>query len=287
MCYYLFLFYLIFIDKKRMVDPYNVDIFLMQLSYLPFREVINMCQVNTKYHNYCTSYTYNNRWKAIIDNTFSNVYNYENKLDKIWQDLGYEKGKYDYMVYVNLIQYLDPITRLMIYYQQKDIDNFNDTEYTTEQRFLALFLIGDKNLIKYLPKKPIYENFVKLLNGNVLLADDLYDMLFIMIKYGNVKGIKYLVEQGADIRSHNDWTLRDAAHYGHLEVVKYLINQGLDVNLRNTEALRQAAIQGHLEIVKYLVEQGAYIHAQDDGALESAKENGYLEVVKYLIEQGN
>ena len=88
---------------------YNVDLFFIQLIYLPFKDAINICQLNRKFYNYSVSSKYNNKWKAIIDYTFSNVYNYIDKLNKIWYDLKYNQNIYDYIIYTNLVNYLDPL----------------------------------------------------------------------------------------------------------------------------------------------------------------------------------
>ena len=187
----------------------NVDLFLKQLTYLPFKDVINMCQVNKKYHNYCTLDKYNNNWKAIIDNTFSDIYNYNDKINKIWQDLDYNKNRYDYMVYVNLIKYLDPITQLMIYHRQKDTDSFNDAKYNNEQRVLALFLLGDKQIEQYFDVDPIYRRFIDLFNNVSFNKETLSRMVSLMSRHGNVKGVKYLHEKGANIHYNFEEALKE------------------------------------------------------------------------------
>ena len=101
---------------------------------------------------------------------------------------------------------------------------------------------------------------------------------------GYLEVVKYLVEQGANVSTNNDYSLRMASRYGHLEVVKYLVDQGANVHARNDDALRWASRYGHLKIVKCLVEQGASIYNEHDLIL--AIINEHLEVVKYLVEQG-
>ena len=41
--------------------------------------------------------------------------------------------------------------------------------------------------------------------------------------------VKYLVSQGADIRSENDEAVQLASSNGHLEMVKYLVSLGADI----------------------------------------------------------
>ena len=92
---------------------------------------------------------------------------------------------------------------------------------------------------------------------------------------GNLKMVKYLIENGADIHFHNDEAFRMACYDGHLEVVKYLVNKGgADVNVKDGYALRWAACKGHFEIVKFLIAHGASL--QSSGAQE-----GYHLAIKY------
>ena len=47
----------------------------------------------------------------------------------------------------------------------------------------------------------------------------LNDRLILASKMGSLVLVKYLIEQGADIHSKNDWALGEAALNGHLEVL--------------------------------------------------------------------
>ena len=93
-----------------------VDLFIQSITYLPFSDVINVCSSNEKLHNYCTDKKYNTQWKSLIDNTFSSIYDYEGKLKNLWTKLGLNEGTYNYIVYVKLIDLLDPVTQATIYY---------------------------------------------------------------------------------------------------------------------------------------------------------------------------
>jgi hypothetical protein len=104
--------------------------------------------------------------------------------------------------------------------------------------------------------------------------------------WGYLEVIKYLVENGADIHSCDDYALGCASYFGRLEVVKYLIDNGANIHGNDDASLRCASSNGHLEVVKFLLENGADIHANDDYSLNYASYNGHLEVVEYLAKHG-
>ncbi len=112
-----------------------VDVFIQNITYLPFDDVISVCKTNTTLHNYCSDPKYNNRWRKLIYDTFGNIYNYQEKLEQIRSNLGLNKGTYNYLVYTHLVKLLDPITQLMIYYRQGDMKSFDDPQYNNTQRF--------------------------------------------------------------------------------------------------------------------------------------------------------
>ncbi len=260
-----------------------VDVFIKEITYLPFSDVINVCTVNKTLHNYCTNPAYNNKWRQLIDDTFGNIYEYQEKLNQIRLKFGIGDGVYNYLIYTHLVKVLDPITQLMIYYRQGDII-FDSPNYNNTQRFLATFLLGNiKEMEKYLPNNN-YLIYISMLEGDKIDQNILDIMLLEMVKEGSVKGISVMLSKGADIHAHNDGTLRLASQNGHLDVVKYLIEKGADIHAWNDAALRLASQNGHLDVVKYLIEKGADIHAWNDAALRWASQNGHLEVVRYLVE---
>ena len=106
------------------------------------------------------------------------------------------------------------------------------------------------------------------------------------IRNGYLKGIKYVVSKGVDIRVDNDWAVSYASYNGYLEVVKYLVSQGADITVDYNCTVRYASENGHFVLVKYLVSIGADIRVNNDYAVIWASRNGHLEVVKYLISQG-
>ena len=267
------------------------DVLGYQITYLPFTDVKQLCETSKRLNNFClgTSTKQSNIWRNVIHSTFSNVVNYNDILLKLSKQYNCDGPCYNYYVYVNFINYLDQITQLMIYYKQKDLNSFKSDNYTNEERFVALFMLGNKEgMKKYeqdMPDRGRYF-FYTLLEGKKPSQTDLDDSLGWGSRNRYLGVVKYLVEQGADIRSDDDDALRSASFDGHLEVVKYLVRLGADVRANDDYALKWSSTYGHLEVVKYLVEQGANVRAEDDYALKWSSANGHLEVVKYLVGHG-
>ena len=114
----------------------------------------------------------------------------------------------------------------------------------------------------------------------------IYNPLSLASTNGHLKVVKYLVKQGANVRTKDDSALGLASENGHLEVLKYLVEHGADVRANNDLPLRLASENGHLEVLKYLVEHGAIVRSENDYALRSSSAYGHLEVVKYLVGRG-
>ena len=100
--------------------------------------------------------------------------------------------------------------------------------------------------------------------------------LFIACEYGNLEGVKELLENGSctvTSTDENGWTpLHFAAKHVHLSIVQFLTDEkGADANMKNVYGwtpLHLAAFYGRLEIIKHLVEHcGPNIQATTDRAL--------------------
>ncbi len=257
-----------------------VDLFIKQITYLPFDDVISVCKANKTLYNYCINSKYNIRWRNLINNTFDNIYNYQKYLEDIRKKLRLSEGIYNYLVYSHLVKLLDPITQLMIYYRQCDMNSFDSPHYNNIQRFLSLFLLGKKDKIRdYLPDNN-YLPFINMLEGHK--TDE---MITTMVYEGSVEGVSMMLSEGVNIHPHHD-DMIVASEWGHLEVVKYLVEHGADVHAEDDAALELASMNGYLKIVEYLTEKGANIHTEDDWALRHACQSGHLEVVRYLVEHG-
>lgn len=252
-----------------------VDVFIKQITYLPFTDVISICSSNQRLRNYCMNY--DNHWKSLIDNTFGEIYDYQNKLEEIRQRLG-TKG-YNYLVYTHLIKILDHVTQLMIYYKQKDMKSFDDQRFTTEERAAALFLLNEpQELETYGPVGDIYIRIlINQADGN-----DYNRVLVKMAQYGNMRGILRMLEYGADINSDDGAPLYQAASYDHFEVVKYLVENGASLN-DELNPIEAAAANGNLKMIEYLVTHGA---RPDDYALTTAIANNQLHLLPYFESKG-
>lgn len=257
-----------------------VDLFFQQITYLPYDSVVALCSTNKKFRDLCSGYE--NRWKALIFNTFSNIPDFSERLKGIQKRLFNGEDRYNYQVYAQLQANLDVVTLGMIYYKQGDMKSFH--ELPKQIQFLALFLLNKRDIIvSYLPDDSIYEDFLNIMYGTqTLYSFTLASLAGEFAKYGNLRGIKLTESKGIPLANLNI-ALRNASASGHLEIVRYLIEEkGTDIHSLNDVALRWASEKGQLEIVKYLVGKGANVHARDDEALRLARKGGYSDVVRYL-----
>ena len=265
-------------NVRRVRRAFPIDVFLKEVTYLPFEAVQNICATDRQFRNYCMSPAYSEQWRILIENTYRDIlYNYENKIKQIREELGIDT--YDYRIYVALSKFLDPVTQVMILYKQGDLESAN--KYTKEQRFLAKFLMGEKSLT---PRG--YQPFNDILDNKPVSQRNLDHLLALMAAEGNIRGIKLLQQLGANVRGDNK-ALEWAAQYGRFEAVKYLLDQGVDINIHNGEPLIWAAYNDQLDIVNYLIERGADVNMQNSRALIFAAEKGHLRVVQALINAGS
>ena len=93
------------------------SLLISRMTYIPFKDVQSLCQTNKRIHDICTNPTYSNDWKKIIDYTYGHT--------KYYQDLIKAKDlKYDYILYTQLIDSLDPTVQAEIYRRQGDKESY-------------------------------------------------------------------------------------------------------------------------------------------------------------------
>ena len=56
------------------------------------------------------------------------------------------------------------------------------------------------------------------------------EQLFDACRDGNLNRVRELIEQGVDIHTWEDGTLRWASFHGRMDVVRYLVEQGVDIH---------------------------------------------------------
>ena len=199
-----------------------VEVFIYQITFLPFKEVQTICTSNTKLHSYCTDERYKNYWRNLIENTFSSVYGYEDKLKEVRNKLGLDQNAYNYLVYVHLIDVLDPLTQLMIYYKQKDMESFNSNKYNDRLRYWTMFLLRDRDgMLKYSKSERYHQDYMDLLDNKPVDPIYLDVMIAGVSAQGNVPGTKYFLDLGASITPTYMSTI---AITGGLNTIRYLLS---------------------------------------------------------------
>ena len=113
---------------------------------------------------------------------------------------------------------------------------------------------------------------------------------------GNTDVVRYLLENGADIKAQDIKLERAAIHFaaenGSLECVKFLTEHGadlLDRDIYGATALHYAAAKNHLDVIKYLVSKKMDYTAKDARgwtAMHYAACGGSTEVIRYLLAKG-
>ena len=98
------------------------------------------------------------------------------------------------------------------------------------------------NLIQLAETEEDYEQLEKLLNNSDKTVNTYWvnEALIIVSKLGNIKSVKFLIENGADVNTQNEkgiTALMLASRFGHIETVKFLIEKGADVNIIDTHGM--------------------------------------------------
>lgn len=98
------------------------SLLISRMSYLPFDDVISLCQTNKRLNEICSD-KYSNDWKQLIDNTYGNTEYYQQLIEN---NNGNQEGhiKYDYTLYTQLIHSLDPEIQIEIYRRQGDVKSY-------------------------------------------------------------------------------------------------------------------------------------------------------------------
>lgn len=224
------------------MDKLPIDLFIQQVTYLPFNDVINLCQTTEKFQDYCTNPKYTNNWRRLIENTFSGLDDYETNLEELLK----KYNGYNYHVYTEFVKLLDPVTQAMIYYKQGDINSFNN--FPSTQKFLAMFLLGKKIEMQKYSDLSWYMRFSRILNKDpVISLKDFDEAMRLMVYEGSLTGVKALIKEGALV---NDSLIRSAIAHDHLKILKYFVESG--VKFDKNHAIHVANFYDRKDILNYL-----------------------------------
>lgn len=139
----------------------------------------------------------------------------------------------------------------------------------------------------------IGEVYINILTGRV--SDEYFGeeneyntALIDMAKYGNVRGVMIMLENGANINISEGKPLREAIKNQRFDVIKFLIEHGATVEdpQYGVQPIDVAARAGNLDIIKYLVEHGANPRINDDLPFAFAIGYNHLDLIPYFESLG-
>jgi len=105
-------------------------------------------------------------------------------------------------------------------------------------------------------------------------------------KASDIKVIKLLVDEGADIHIKHERLLRWATLHGHTEIVAFALDHNPDIHACNDYPLLGALIGGHKKIAQMLLDKGADIHACETDVLRYAIEDDDVDMIKFMLNAG-
>ena len=91
---------------------------------------------------------------------------------------------------------------------------------------------------------------------------------------------------------HSQWSLHSQCKEGNIHGVKWHLDQGADVNApyKDTTLLHTAAAYGHKEIVELLIEEGSNLNTKDDDGVtplhDAVGSLSQKEIIQLLITNG-
>ena len=293
----------------------HIDVFFHLLQYLPFEDIVSLCQIDSMYHKYGTKYE--TAWKSLIYKTYGTVYNFQQKILHF-------RPVYDYVTYTQFIHEIDEISKWTIYLttaNQKPV-YLHDDDLKVDD-FLARFLLGDVSTLEmycsYLGNINL-ASFLNILKAKEIEQNDLDWAAYFMGIHGNMRGMLYLINKGANLATYKQELLSKSAINGYLEIIKYMLgilkmepcDHYSDPNYNHEDddecPFLLAVEHGHQEIVKYLaplvttdvLNQSPYfvhdvemmkflkeigVKFNDHNLMSQMCRDGNFELVKYLMDE--
>lgn len=236
------------------------DVFMYLLQFLSFDSVRKLCQTCKTYHYYGTSPKYLTAWKSLMNYTY-----------------GCDHDFINYLTYVRYIKELDEVEKAMIYW-------YNDPELFSQvdlkNKFFALFLLKKKEARNYLPSVS-NRYFIKFMNGNQLTLRELNMMLSIISKSGSIRGVEFMLNNGAILDPKHPKVICEAVRRNHIKMIKHLLF--IRKAPPSRIAFYIACRDGHLDIIKCLF--NANISVSLEYGIKQAAKYGQLEIVEYLMDR--
>ena len=101
------------------------------------------------------------------------------------------------------------------------------------------------NLLKAKPKDEVLNNLKKS-------KKTMNQILIKSANRGFKQGVKYALDNGADVSSWNDYALRLASGGGYYDIVKLLLDNGANVHASNGQAINWARYNEYTDVVELL-----------------------------------
>lgn len=171
------------------------------------------------------------------------------------------------------------------------------------------------NIFEYLLEKNMYNNMTDLFNiiletyvpfANINVDFDEFKKQFVDIliskgldinqafcilcskhQYciGDMKAVKYFIDNGADIHTHNEYALKITCKKNYFDLFNFLVERGANIYVDNNSPIKIACKEGNVRIVKYL--QKMNVNIDNNSLLKIAISKNNYHLVSYLLEKND
>lgn len=232
------------------------------------------------------------------------LFGQENKIINLMVNKSIEYGCVDvlhYLIETKNYNNFDNIFRQASEFKQLNIVKylFEKRKYTGNNIELLWFPACNGNLkvLKYLIEEKKINNIYEAVKGASLgnkfeiikyIAEEklvsIQDILCNFCSQGELKDIKYLIEQEKDEDINFNLLLSRASYYVRLDLMKYFVEEKGANNFNDALLNVVNRYYAEFEAIGYLVEQGA--NNLNDALLGAVINNGRIKIVNYLVEKG-
>lgn len=117
---------------------------------------------------------------------------------------------------------------------------------------------------------------------------DLSESLLHAVRSRRIEHVSFLMAMGdgTEIFDDDGILLRESALWNYEELVRFFVDRGLDVRSHNDYSICVAASHGYDRITRFLIEHGADVNARDGYPLLAAARGGYDTIVDFLKQHG-